>query len=190
MSHVKGWPLFPPHGDGGAIFTDDEELVDICRSIRVHGKGTHKYDNIRIGLNARLHTLQAAILLAKLDVFAEELEAKQKVAERYTELLNSQSAVPVPPFIPDGCKSAWAQYSILAKNSDQRGRIQAALKENAIPSAIYYPKPLHLQAAFASLGYESGDFPVAEEISEKIFSLPMHAYLEDREIERICKYLS
>ncbi|MBW1775634.1 MAG: DegT/DnrJ/EryC1/StrS family aminotransferase, partial [Deltaproteobacteria bacterium] len=129
------------YGDGGAVFTDDDGLAEIMGSIRVHGKGTHKYDNARIGLNARLDTLQAAILLAKLDIFPEEIELRQKVAQRYTEGL-SPNAMLSAPCVSDGYKSAWAQYSVLAESEEMKTVFQGRLKENGIPTAVYYPKPL------------------------------------------------
>ena len=176
LGHVASTSFFPAkplgcYGDGGAMFTDDDELADIIKSIRVHGKGTDKYDNIRIGVNGRLDTMQAAILLAKLKVFPDELAARQKVANRYTDGL--QDLVDVP-YMPNSCTSAWAQYSVL---SDQRDRLQAGLNQAGVPTAVYYPTPLHLQTAFASLGYAPGDLPVSENTSERIISLPMHPYM-------------
>lgn len=175
------------YGDGGAVFTDDDVMADSLRSIRVHGKGTHKYDNARIGLNARLDTIQAAVLNAKFDIFPQEIEFRNQVAEKYSRLLSAMSNELSTPFVPEGYKSAWAQYSLL---SDKKEQIQSALKEKGIPTAVYYPKPLHLQTAFSYLGYKNGDMPASEDCSRRIFSLPMHPYLKDREIERICKYLS
>lgn len=148
----------------------------------MHGKGTDKYDNIRIGLNARLHTMQAAILLAKLEIFTDELQSKQRIAEKYTEKIEKFSKYLITPHIPDGLQSAWAQYSLVAKNRDS---FQNALKEAGIPSMVYYPKPLHLQTAYASLNYTKGDMPHSERISEEIFSLPMHPYLGLEQIEYI-----
>lgn len=184
LGDVAATSFFPAkplgcYGDGGAVLTHDDGLVARLESIRVHGKGTDKYDNVRIGLNARMDTLQAAIVLPKLQAFAGELEARQRVAERYTQGL---SAVVETPWVPEGLTSAWAQYSIL---SEQRASLMAALKAERIPSAIYYAKPLHLQGAFAHLGYQEGDFPVAERTSQRILSLPMHPYLSDEEIDRI-----
>lgn len=184
LGHAAATSFFPAkplgcYGDGGAVFTDDGELDDRMRSIRVHGQGSNKYDNIRIGLNARMDTLQAAILLVKLKSFPAELEARQKVAARYTEGLKDLVETPV---ITEGLVSAWAQYSIL---SEKREFIQASLKEAGVPTAIYYPKPLHLQEAFSDLGLGPGTFPISESISEKVFSLPMHPYLEDETIDFI-----
>ena len=169
------------YGDGGAVFTDDDGLAEKMISVRVHGKGTDKYDNVRVGLNARMDTLQAAVLLPKLEAFPGEVEERNRAARHYTRLLGPNKYL-VTPHVPDGLKSAWAQYSVLA---DRRDQVQAALKEAGIPSVIYYPKPLHLQTAYAGLGYKEGDFPVTEDISGRIFSLPMHPYLGDAQIERI-----
>jgi len=167
------------YGDGGALFTDNDDLADRIRSIRLHGKGTEKYDNVRIGLNGRLDTLQASILLEKFKIYPSELETKNNVAQRYSNHLNKYVDVPQ---VPDHCLSAWAQYSV---KSDNREEIRSKLNEAKIPTAVYYPKPLHLQPAFTHLGYGKGDFPVSEETSKTIFSLPMHAYLSDEQIDRI-----
>lgn len=165
------------YGDGGMCFTNNDELADIIKSLRLHGKGTHKYDNARIGVNGRLDTLQAAILLSKFRIFPEEIEKRQHAADRYTRQLKQAEHI-TPPLVPEGYKSAWAQYSILAENTLHREAIQNALKEAGIPTAVYYPKPLHIQTAFKSLGYSPGDFPVSESCSERIFSIPMHPYLK------------
>jgi dTDP-4-amino-4,6-dideoxygalactose transaminase len=177
------------YGDGGMCFTDSENLYEIIGSLRVHGKGAHKYDNIRIGTNGRMDTLQAAILLAKFDIFPEEIELRQQVARRYDQLLNQQDQVQLP-MVPQEMKSAWAQYSILARDENHRAHLQAKLNEAGIPTAIYYPTPLHLQTAFKFLGYKAGDFPVSEDFSGRIFSLPMHPYLSAADQERIAKILS
>ena len=166
------------YGDGGAIFTDDDSLIEICRSIRVHGKGTTKYDTVRLGLNGRLDTIQAAILLAKLPHFPGEIEKRQVAAERYTSNLTDQVRFQE---IPPGYQSAWAQFSILSRH---REAIQAALQTEGIPSAIYYKKPLHLQPALSHLEHALGDFPVAESASTQIFSLPMHPYLRPDQIDK------
>lgn len=171
------------YGDGGMVFTNSDEYDQIIRSIRVHGKGSDKYDNIRIGMNARLDTIQAAILLAKMKVFKKEIKLRQKVAWNYHKLLNE---IVVTPFVESHNISAWAQYSI---QSDQRNKIIKKLKKSDIPTAIYYPKPLHLLTAFKDLGYKEGDFPVAEEVSKRIFSLPMHPYLELEDQERIAEVI-
>lgn len=184
LGHVGATSFFPSkplgcYGDGGAIFTDDEELAEKIISIRIHGKGSHKYQTLRLGINGRLDTLQAAVLLAKLEVFPQELRARQRIAMTYNKGLESIVEVPV---IPDGFTSAWAQYSIL---TERRAVIQANLHERGIPTAIYYPTPLHLQPVFAYLGYKERDFPVAEATARRILSLPMHPYLTDAELGQI-----
>ena len=194
LGHATATSFFPAkplgaYGDGGAIFTDDEDLAARLESIRVHGKGTDKYDNIRIGLNARLDTLQAAILLAKLEAFPQEVQLRQEVAKRYTDLLSTQSSALSTPFIPEGMKSAWAQYSLLARDQDLRARIQAQFKDAGIPTMVYYPTPLHMQTAFAYLGYKPEDFPVSFDVSKKIFSIPMHPYIGNWELDRILTIL-
>jgi UDP-2-acetamido-2-deoxy-ribo-hexuluronate aminotransferase len=171
------------YGDGGAVFTNDDELMAVCKSIRVHGQGSDKYDNIRNGLNARLDTLQAAILLPKLQAFSDyEMEARNHFAAMYTDSLRD---VLETPFIPRGLVSSWAQYSVLAASQTERSRIQAALKAQGIPTMVYYSRPLHLQTVYAHLGYIRGDLPVAEDLSSRVFSLPMHPYLEEQQVRDI-----
>jgi dTDP-4-amino-4,6-dideoxygalactose transaminase len=177
------------YGDGGMCFTDDDELANIMESVRVHGKGDHKYDNVRVGINGRLDSMQAAILLAKFDIFPEEIKLRQQVANRYNALLGSALQLKVP-YIPAGATSAWAQYSILTADESQRTRLQDKLKEAQIPTAIYYPQPLHLQSAFSYLGYQQGDFPVSEDCSRRIFSLPMHPYLAEEDQNKIADVIS
>jgi len=176
------------YGDGGMCFTTDDRLAEIMRSIRVHGQGSHKYENVRIGINGRLDTLQAAILQAKFDIFPEEVERRRGIAARYGELLKKSASV-TTPYVPDGYKSAWAQYSILAKDSEHRSALQKRLEENKIPTMVYYPKPLNIQGAFASLGYEANAFPVSEGAASRIFSLPMHPYLAQTDQDEIAKIL-
>lgn len=177
------------YGDGGMCFTDDDEKAEILRSLIVHGKGSHKYDNARIGINGRLDTIQAAILNAKFDIFPEEVELRQEVAQKYSKLLAPCSTLHAP-CIPDGYKSVYAQYSILAKDEQHRTELKARLKDSGIPTAIYYPKPLHIQTAFESLGYKEGDFPGSEDTSKRIFSLPMHPYMTIENQEKISKILN
>jgi len=184
LADVAATSFFPAkplggYGDGGAIFSNDDQLAEVLRSIRVHGQGTNKYDNVRIGLNGRLDTLQAAILLAKLEVFPQEVTARQEVARRYSEALRVKVEV---PYVAPHCTSVWAQYSVL---SGERSLLQEKLKKAGVPTAVYYPKPLHLQDAFKNLGYKPGDFPVSERTAERIFSLPMHPYLRDEEQQQI-----
>lgn len=172
------------YGDGGMCFTDDDRLAEILQSVRVHGKGGHKYDNVRIGINGRLDTLQAGILLAKFDIFPDEVEKRQVVAKRYADLISAGQSF-VVPFIPGGYKSAWAQYTILAKDEKHRADSQKRLQDKGIPTAIYYPTPLHLQTAFAPLGYKKGDLPVSEECAGRTFSLPMHPYLTEEQQRQV-----
>jgi UDP-2-acetamido-2-deoxy-ribo-hexuluronate aminotransferase len=173
------------YGDGGMCFTDDDGLAAALDSIRVHGKGSHKYDNARIGINGRLDTFQAAILLAKFAIFPEEVEMRQDVANRYAALLNGAEVR--KPHVGPGCLSAWAQYSVLARDEAHRNALLKNLQEAKIPAAIYYPKPLHLQTAFTDLGYKKGDFPVSEDCAERIFSLPMHPYLSEPDQSKIAE---
>ena len=177
------------YGDGGMCFTDDQNLCASMRSIRIHGQGTHKYDNIRTGINGRMDTIQAAILLSKLDIFPEEVELRQAVAQRYRELLLNLDSITVP-HVPEDVKSVWAQFSILATDEKHRLRLQTKLKEAHVPTAIYYPKPLHLQTAYRTLGYVEGDFPVSEDCSRRILSLPMHPYLTLAEQEQIAQAIA
>jgi UDP-2-acetamido-2-deoxy-ribo-hexuluronate aminotransferase len=174
------------YGDGGMCFTDDAGLADLLDSIRNHGKGEHKYENVRIGINGRLDTLQAAVLLAKFEIFPEEIEKRQQIAERYSRLLAGQSSLTLPR-VPRHSKSVWAQYSLLARDNKHRARLQESLKEAGIPAVVYYPLPLHLQAVFSHLGYRTGEFPASEDCANRIFSLPMHPYLRKEDQERIAK---
>ena len=173
------------YGDGGMCFVDDEPLAQAMRSFCNHGQGAHRYDNVRIGINGRMDTLQAAVLHAKFDIFPDEVEKRQKVAEKYTELLSALDLELVTPVVPPGYQSVWAQYSILSRDETQRSELQSKLKEAGIPTAIYYPKPLHFQPVFRGLDYKEGDFPISEDYTQRIFSLPMHAYLEPEDQERI-----
>jgi UDP-2-acetamido-2-deoxy-ribo-hexuluronate aminotransferase len=166
-------------------FTNDKNLAETMRSLSVHGQGSNKYENVRIGINGRLDTFQAAVLLAKLEIFPKEISMRDDVARKYSELLSNGKAGVVVPMVPSGYNSMWAQYSILAKDGNHRSELQARLKEAGVPTAIYYPKPLHLQTAFRSLGYEPGDFPVSEDAASRIFSIPMHPYLSLKDQERI-----
>ncbi|MRR37352.1 DegT/DnrJ/EryC1/StrS family aminotransferase [bacterium] len=176
------------YGDGGMCFCSDNNLAEIIRSIRLHGKGSHKYENIRIGINGRLDTLQAAILLAKFSLFEEEVKLRQVVANRYNELLRSCRSL-VTPEVPARYQSVWAQYSVLARDEAHRDAIMKGLQGKGIPTVIYYPRPLHLQAAFSFLGYREGDFPVSEDCARRIFSLPMHPYLGEGDQDRIAAAL-
>lgn len=171
------------YGDGGAIFTDDDALDALLRSLCVHGKGKEKYENVRIGRNSRLDTIQAAILLPKLRAFRDfELDAVNRVAARYTELFNRTV---VTPSVLSGFVSSWAQYSILLKDELTRNAVQAKLKEKGIPAMVYYPRPLHLQKAFEYCGYKPGDLPVSEDVCHRVLALPMHPYMTEKDIEHV-----
>jgi dTDP-4-amino-4,6-dideoxygalactose transaminase len=174
------------YGDGGAVFTDDESLAEIVRSLRVHGQGAHKYDNIRIGMNSRLDTVQAAVLLAKLAVFEDELALRNRHANQLSERLHTDFITPV---VPSGYDCAWAQYTVRARTRD-RDYFLGKLKEKQIPSAVYYAKPLHLMPAFADLGYAVGDCPVSEKAATEVFSLPVHPYLGESDIEFVSETLT
>jgi dTDP-4-amino-4,6-dideoxygalactose transaminase len=166
------------YGDGGAVFTDDEELAAVLESLRTHGKGTDKYDNVRVGLNSRLDTLQAAILIEKLAIFAQEIEARNRVAARYEAALGSYVRT---PSVPDGLASVWAQYTIRTPAA-VRDALAAHLKRRGVPTAIYYPQPLHSQTAYCAYPRaEGGALPIAEAIAREVLSLPMHPYLEESE---------
>ena len=175
------------YGDGGAVFTDNDEWAALIESYRVHGKGTFKYDNVRIGLNSRLDTLQAAVLQVKLKAFTDyELDAVNAAAEQYTSLLchpeRSEASV-ATPVIPAGFRSNWAQYTLRLAGPEQRDALQAALKAAGIPSMVYYPKPMHLQTAFAP---PASRCPVATSLCGRVLSLPMHPYITEEDIETVC----
>ena len=171
------------YGDGGAVFLNNNELAKVLESIRIHGYGQNKYDNVRVGINGRLDTMQAAILIPKLKVLSTEIKLRNKVAEQYNLNLGDYFST---QHIPADYTSSWAQYSILCDSSSQRKSIVEKLKNKNIPTAIYYIIPLHLQTVYNHLNYKRGDFPVSEEISSRILSLPMHPYLHSEEIEQIC----
>ena len=171
-------------GDGGAIFTDDAQLAADLRSVRVHGQGSDKYDNVRLGLTARLDTMQAAILIEKLKIFDDEIAARNKVAERYARGLGNVVSV---PRLASGCTSVWAQYTIRLPDGVDRDGFAAALKAQGIPTAIYYPKSMHQQTAYRSFPVAAGGLPVSEKLSEDVISLPMHAYLDEPTQQRIIK---
>lgn len=174
------------YGDGGAVFTDDEEQAALLRSLRVHGKGSMKYDNVRVGVNSRLDTMQAAILLPKLRAFDQEDAHRNAAAARYSARLAQNFQ---PPAVPPGMHSSFGYYTLRARDSAQREVAMAALKAAGVPSIIYYPRPLHLQKVYAPLGYHKGDLPVAERLSDTVFSLPMHGYVQDSVIDYICTVL-
>lgn len=171
-------------GDGGAIFTDDADLAERLRSVRVHGQGSEKYDNVRLGLTGRLDTMQAAILIEKLKIFEEEIAARNRVASRYFDALHN--IVTVPP-VTEGNTSVWAQYTIRLPRGAGRDAFAAALKAQGIPTAIYYPKSMHQQTAYKHYPVAEGGLPVSERLSEDVISLPMHAYLDPATQDRVIK---
>ena len=171
-------------GDGGAIFTDDAELAATLRSVRVHGQGSDKYDNVRLGLTGRLDTIQAAILLEKLKIFEDEIAARNLVAERYARGLGNVVTI---PRLAAGCTSVWAQYTIRLPGACDRDGFAAALKAQGVPTAIYYPKSMHQQAAYKDFPVADGGLPSSERLSGDVISLPMHAYLDEPTQERVIK---
>jgi dTDP-4-amino-4,6-dideoxygalactose transaminase len=187
IGHATATSFFPAKplgcfGDGGAILTDDDELATALRSVRVHGQGTDKYDNVRLGLTARLDTMQAAILIEKLKIFEDEIAARNKAAERYTRDLGNVVKV---PRLKSGCTSVWAQYTIRLPKGVDRDAFAAALKAQGVPTAIYYPKSIHQQTAYRHFPVAEGGLPVSEALSADVISLPMHAYLDEATQERI-----
>ena len=171
-------------GDGGAIFTDDAELAATLRSVRVHGQGSDKYDNVRLGMTGRLDTIQAAILLEKLKIFEDEIVARNLVAERYARGLGNVVTV---PHLAAGCTSVWAQYTIRLPEACDRDGFAAALKAQGIPTAIYYPKSMHQQTAYRDFPVADGGLASSERLSGDVISLPMHAYLDEPTQERVIK---
>ena len=171
------------YGDGGAIFTNDDELAELLNSLKVHGKGDNKYDNVRIGVNSRLDSIQAAVLNVKLTAFIEhELEDVNRVYRLYTEKLKGIVETPV---IPEGYVSSFAQYTIRLKNKEERDTLQERLKEEGIPSMVYYVKPMHKQGAFSQYDYDDEDFKVTNEFCDTVLSLPMHPYLGKGDVLRV-----
>lgn len=190
LSEIGCTSFFPAkplgcYGDGGALFTDDDNLASLFRSIRVHGQGVDRYENVRLGMTGRLDALQAAILIPKLDIFPDELNSRRQIAATYDKLISCSNLDVVTPKVPEGYLSAWAQYSVLAPDRVGRQTILAQLNAAGVPTMIYYKKPLHLQKALSNLNYKVGDFPVSEQTSERIFSLPMHPYLDEIAISAI-----
>lgn len=175
------------YGDGGALFTDTDEWAELLRSYRVHGKGKDKYDNIRIGMNSRLDTIQAAVLFEKLKFFEDEIDRCNQIAEEYTKQLRKIVTVPV---IREGFRSSWAQYTICFQDKAQRNRAANVLGEKGIPTAVYYGKPMHRQKAFAEYGFREPGYDVVEEICQRCLSLPMHPYLNTDDIRNIVDAVS
>lgn len=184
LSKIGSTSFFPSkplgaYGDGGALFTDDDDLAKLMREIRVHGQDRH-YHHPRLGINGRLDAIQAAVLLAKLEIFPSEVEARQRIARAYDDRLSGKA---VTPFVEEHNLSVYAQYTLLVSD---RAKTQQSLKERGIPTAVHYPVPLNLQPVFAYLDQPEGSLPVAEDLSRRVISLPMSPYLTGEQIDRIC----
>ncbi len=189
---VAGTSFFPAkplgcYGDGGAIFTNDDDLASKLKSIRVHGGGDDKYTNVRIGINGRLDSLQAAILLEKLKIFGNELVLRNSAAKYYTQNINKMF---ISPHIPDKYYSSWAQYSILVPEGIDRDSVIAKLSQDNIPAMVYYKIPAYLQQGYQKYKYVLGDFKVCEQISNRIFSIPMHPYIKQSDQDRVINVLN
>jgi len=190
FGNVAATSFFPAkplggYGDGGAIFTNSNDLADIYRSIRMHGQGKDKYDNIRIGLNSRLDTLQAAVLLNKLKIFDKELVSRQKIANYYSDALSEYLT---PPYVNKKNVSAWAQYCVVVNSENERDNLTKYLNNNNIPTAIYYKKIFSNLGIYKNLNHAT--FPISKKISNTIFSLPMHPYLKKIELDKIISLIS
>ncbi|MGB9399095.1 MAG: DegT/DnrJ/EryC1/StrS family aminotransferase, partial [Pseudolabrys sp.] len=186
FGHATATSFFPAkplgcYGDGGAVMTDDDEMANVLRSLRMHGHGSDKYDNIRIGLASRLDTIQAAILIEKLKIFPDEIEARDRVARRYAQGL---AGVAITPTVPAGSTSIWAQYTLRLPGG-RRDALAASLKTEGIPTAIYYPIPLHRQQAYKQFPVGKGGVAVSDRLASEVISLPMHAYLDAPTQDRI-----
>lgn len=172
------------YGDGGAIFTDDSKLAELLRSYRIHGKGREKYDNIRIGVNSRLDTIQAAILIEKLHAFINyELDNINAIAKKYSNELANVVDIPV---VPKGYKSSWAQYTICLKDRETRDCLKMYLKDNEIPSMIYYPRGMHQQTAFNNYDLNDETYPNTTKLCGTVLSLPIHPYMTENEVVTVC----
>ena len=187
LGHVTATSFFPAKplgcfGDGGAIFTDDAELAETLRSVRVHGQGSDKYDNVRLGLTGRLDTIQAAVLIEKLKIFEDEIASRNKVAEHYARGLGNVVTV---PHLASSSTSVWAQYTIRLPKGTDRDEFATVLKAQGIPTAIYYPKSMHQQTAYRNFPIADGGLPVCERLSSDVISLPMHAYLDEATQDRV-----
>jgi dTDP-4-amino-4,6-dideoxygalactose transaminase len=173
------------YGDGGAVFTEDDKLIEVLRSLRVHGQGTDKYDNVRIGMNGRLDTMQAAVLIEKLAIFKDEIAARDRVAAAYNAALKD---IAIVPEVKPGLTSVWAQYTIRLPGRD-RDKIAAALKGKGVPTAIYYSKPLHQQTAYRHYPVAGNGLPISDRLAQEVLALPMHPYLDAQTQGRVVEAL-
>jgi dTDP-4-amino-4,6-dideoxygalactose transaminase len=169
------------YGDGGAVFTDSDELAEILISLRIHGQGVDKYENVRVGMNGRLDTMQAAVLIEKLKIFPDEIVARDRIARRYNDALRD---VAIVPDVMEGATSVWAQYTLRIPGFD-RGAFQAGLKDGGVPTAAYYPKPLHQQIAYKHHPVAGNGLPVSDRLAHEVISLPMHPYLDEETQDRV-----
>jgi dTDP-4-amino-4,6-dideoxygalactose transaminase len=174
------------YGDGGALFFDDDALREVLVSLRVHGQGADKYDNVRVGMNGRMDTIQAAVLIEKLKLFPSEIEARNRIAQRYSDALEDFCVV---PSVPANLTSVWAQYTIRIAGG-KRDAVAAKLKDSGIPTAIYYAKPMHRQTAYARFPLAGNGLPVSDRLAGEVLSLPMHPYLAEADQDRICAALA
>ena len=186
LGDVTATSFFPAkplgcYGEGGAVFTDDDDLAALVKSLRNHGAGEDRYDNVRIGINGRLDTIQAAVLIEKLKIFPDEIAARDRAAQRYNELLGDVATVPQ---VPSGLGSVWAQYTIRLP-AGQRDSFAATLRAQGIPTAVYYPKPTHRQTAYRDYPLADGGLPVTDRLADEVISLPMHAYLDEATQDRV-----
>lgn len=186
LGHATATSFFPAkplgcYGDGGAVLTDDDELLAVLKSVRIHGQGADKYDNVRLGLTGRLDTIQAAVLIEKLKIFRDEIVTRNRVAQRYSKELKDIATVPV---VPEDYESVWAQYTIRLAPG-KRDLLAKALQAEGIPTAIYYARPLHRQTAYRHFPVAGNGLPVSEQLADEVISLPMHAYLDEPTQDRI-----
>jgi UDP-2-acetamido-2-deoxy-ribo-hexuluronate aminotransferase len=191
LSTIGSTSFFPSkplgaYGDGGALFTNDDALAKLMREIRLHGQD-RRYHHPRLGINGRLDTMQAAILLSKMEIFDDEVAARVRIGARYSKLIAERIPNVATPKVGSGYTSVYAQYTVEVPN---RSKVEEAMKARSVPTAVHYPIPLHLQPVFANLGYDRGSFPVSESIGERVMSLPMHPYLSEADQDKVVRALA